>query len=131
MAEPRCRWVIVAAGALLGCVAAGAMFSLPVFLAPMTEATGWSRTGVSSAMTIAFLAMAAGSLFWGAITDRFGPRPVVLIGSVLLAASLALAGDRPWRLRPFGRGQTDETQPQRQRMETAPRHERISPRPRR
>ena len=26
------RWVIVAAGGLLGCVAIGAMFSLPVFL---------------------------------------------------------------------------------------------------
>lgn len=28
------RWVIVALGALLGCVALGAMFSLAVFLAP-------------------------------------------------------------------------------------------------
>ena len=30
---PGYRWVIVAAGGLLGCVAIGAMFSLPVFLA--------------------------------------------------------------------------------------------------
>ena len=47
------RWVIVAAGGLLGCVAIGAMFALPVFLAPMSAATGWSRAGISSAMTIA------------------------------------------------------------------------------
>ena len=85
------RWVIVAAGALLGCAAIGAMFSLPVFLAPMTEATGWSRTGISSAMTIAFLAMAVGSIVWGTVTDRFGPRAAVLSGSILLAVSLALA----------------------------------------
>ena len=84
------RWVIVAAGALLGCVAIGAMFSLPVFLTPMTKATGWSRTGISSAMTIGFLAMAVGSVGWGTLSDRIGPRPVVLTGSVLLAASLAL-----------------------------------------
>jgi MFS family permease len=86
------RWVIVAAGGLLGCVAFGAMFSLPVFLVPMTKATGWTRTGISFAMTIGFLAMAFGSIFWGTVTDRFGPRMVVLAGSCLLAASLVLAG---------------------------------------
>ena len=85
------RWVIVAAGALLGCMAVGAMFSLPVFLVPMTQATGWSRTGISTAMTIGFLAMAVGSVLWGTLSDRFGPRLIVLTGSVLLAASLAAA----------------------------------------
>ena len=42
-------------------------------------------------MTIGFLAMAVGSIFWGTVTDRFGPQLVVLAGSGLLAASLALA----------------------------------------
>ena len=45
-------WVVVAAGALMGCVAIGAMFSLAVFLQPMADATGWSRTGISTAMTL-------------------------------------------------------------------------------
>jgi MFS family permease len=85
------RWVIVAAGGLLGCVAFGAMFSLPVFLRPIALDTGWSITGVSSAMTFAFLAMALGSFAWGSLSDRFGPRRVVLAGSLLLSASLALA----------------------------------------
>lgn len=85
------RWVIVAAGGLLGCVAIGAMFSLPVFLRPMSQDTGWSVTGISTAMTIGFLAMAAASMVWGNLSDRYGPRPVVLTGSIVLAASLALA----------------------------------------
>jgi MFS family permease len=85
------RWVIVAAGGLLGCVAIGAMFSLPVFLQPMAKETGWSVTGISTAMTCGFLAMALASMVWGSLSDRFGPRPVVLTGSVALAASLALA----------------------------------------
>ena len=80
------RWVIVAAGGVLGCVAIGAMFSLPVFIRPIAEATKWSITGVSSAMTVGFLAMALASMFWGTLSDRIGPRPVVLIGSVMLAA---------------------------------------------
>ena len=85
------RWVIVAAGGLIGCAAMGAMFSLPVFLRPMSQETGWSVTGISTAMTIGFLAMAGASMAWGALSDRIGTRPVVLAGSVLLAASLALA----------------------------------------
>jgi MFS family permease len=85
------RWVIVAAGGLLGCVAIGGMFSLPVFLQPIARDTGWSVTGVSSAMTIGFLAMAFTSMAWGTLSDRFGPLPVVLTGSVALAASLLLA----------------------------------------
>ena len=89
------RWVIVAAGGLMGCVAMGAMFSLPVLLNPMAEATQWSRTGISAAMTIGFLSMAATAMIWGALSDRFGARPVVLAGAVLFSISLWLAGHAP------------------------------------
>ncbi|MFO0998681.1 MAG: MFS transporter [Alphaproteobacteria bacterium] len=92
MTNPHYRWVIVGAGGLLGCVAIGAMFSLPVLLQPIARDTGWSVTGVSSAMTIGFLAMAFAGAFWGALSDRVGPRFVVVTGSLILAASLALAG---------------------------------------
>lgn len=91
MSDDAYRWVIVAAGGLLGCVAIGAMFSLPVFLQPISQDTGWSVTGISMSMTFGFLAMAVGSMLWGSLSDRFGPRPVVLAGSVLLAVSLVLA----------------------------------------
>ena len=84
-------WVVVAAGALMGCVAIGSLFSLAVFLQPMSEATGWSRTGISTAMTLDFLTMGVAAFGWGALTDRFGPRPVVLAGAVLVGAGLALA----------------------------------------
>src|ERR1700723_2796964 len=91
MGRSQYRWVIVAAGGLLGCVAIGAMFSLPVFLRPISRDTGWSITGVSGAMTLGFLAMALGSIVWGNLSDRFGPRPIVLVGSCGLAIALALA----------------------------------------
>jgi len=85
------RWIIVAAGGVLGCVAIGGLFSLPVFLRPIAQGTGWSTTGISTAMTLAFVALALGSIAWGYLSDRVGPRIVVLASSVLLAAGLALA----------------------------------------
>ena len=84
-------WVMVAIGALMGCVAIGAMMSLAVFLQPITEGTGWSRAGVSTAMTFGFLVMGAAGFGWGALSDRFGTRPVVLAGAVLLGLGLVLA----------------------------------------
>ncbi|MFO1087566.1 MAG: MFS transporter [Reyranellaceae bacterium] len=75
----------------MGCVAIGSVFSLAVFLLPMSDATGWSSIGVSSAMTIVFLTMGVASFGWGALTDRVGPRIVVLSGSLLLGLGLWLA----------------------------------------
>jgi MFS family permease len=87
----RYGWVMVAIGALMGCVAVGALMSLAVFLQPITDDTGWSRTSVSAAMTLAFLAMGMAGFGWGALSDRFGTRPVVLAGSVLLGLGLVAA----------------------------------------
>jgi MFS family permease len=85
------RWVIVACGALMTCVAMGSMFSLAIFLQPMSVDTGWSRTGISSAMTLDFLVMGAAGFGWGTLSDRIGPRAVVLAGAVLLGTGLVLA----------------------------------------
>lgn len=81
----------MAAGGTLGCLAIGGLFSLPVLLRPIAQDTGWSTTGISTAMTFAFVALALGSIAWGALSDRVGPRTVVLAGSPLLATGLALA----------------------------------------
>ncbi|MCW2957052.1 MAG: rane protein, partial [Thermoleophilia bacterium] len=84
-------WVIVAAGALITCVAMGAMFALPVYLQPIAEETGWTRAGISAAMTVGFIVMGVAGFGWGALSDRIGARPVVLMASVLLGAGLFLA----------------------------------------
>ena len=84
-------WVIVGAGAVISCVAAGSMFALPVYLAPMAEQTGWSRAGISAAMTLGFLVMGVAGFFWGSLSDRIGARKVVLLASVLLGLGLVLA----------------------------------------
>lgn len=84
-------WVIVAAGAVITCIAAGAMFALAVYLQPMAEDTGWSRASISSAMTLVFVIMGASGFAWGMASDRFGARPVVVAGAGLLGLGLVLA----------------------------------------
>lgn len=85
------NWALVAAGALMTCMAIGIVFSLAVYLDPMGADTGWSRAGISAAMTIAFLSMGVAGFGWGALSDRYGPRPVVLAGIVLLGLASVLA----------------------------------------
>ena len=84
-------WVIVAVGALMGCIGMGSMFSLAVFLDPIAIDTGWSRAGISASMTVAFLAMGVGAFGWGWVSDRHGPRIVGIAGGLLLGAGLVLA----------------------------------------
>jgi MFS family permease len=84
-------WVVVGVGALMTCVAFGSMLSLAVFLQPISQDMAWSRSGVSAAATIDFLAMGVAAFFWGALSDRFGTRTVVLSGTLLLGAGLIAA----------------------------------------
>lgn len=81
-------WVVVACGILITCIGLGSAFSLAVFLQPMSEETGWSRTGISSAAMFVFLAMGIAAFFWGAMNDRYGTRPVVFCGGILVGISL-------------------------------------------
>ena len=84
-------WVVVAVGIVVTCVGFGSMATLTVFLQPMAEAMGWSRTGVSTAALVNWLCMGAGGFLWGALSDRYGTRAVVLAGGVLLGAGLVSA----------------------------------------
>jgi len=78
------RSTIVGAGIVVTCVGLGAILSLSVFLTRMAAAIRWSRTGISIAALLNFLCLGIGSFLWGALSDQFGTRAVVLCGRVLL-----------------------------------------------
>src|SRR5919108_1837531 len=84
-------WVIVAVGIVVTCVGFGSMATLSVFLAPMAEAMGWSRTGIATAALLNFLCMGVGAFMWGALSDRFGTRAVVLAGGAILGLGMVAA----------------------------------------
>src|ERR1700755_1431476 len=81
-------WIIVGADIVITCLGMGTMMSLGIFLQPMSAATGWSRTAISTAALLNFLCMGPASFLWGALSDRFEARSVVLAGGALLGVGL-------------------------------------------
>ena len=84
-------WVIVGVGIVVSCIGVGTMMSLTVFLQPVSAEMGWSRAGISAASMLAFLCLGVSSFAWGAASDRYGTRAVVLAGGVLLGLGLGAA----------------------------------------
>jgi len=85
-------WVVLASAFVIITMAVGTLFSLAVFLKPLEDSMGWARSSVSAIALLNWIAMGLGSFLAGYLSDRFGARPVVLGGGVLLGAGLILSG---------------------------------------
>lgn len=65
-------------------------YVLGSFMTPMIDELGWSRADFTLTRTIGQLVMAAVGVIVGARVDRFGGRPIMLLGTTVLAGVLAL-----------------------------------------
>ncbi len=83
-------WVMVIIGACLMMVQALRMFSFGIFLVPITTEFGWGRGDLSSAYSIALLVSSFLGLLSGRICDRYGPRMLVTIAGLFVAAGFFL-----------------------------------------
>ena len=84
-------WVVLAASVALIAVGTGTIFSLAVFLRPLEEEFGWSRSLISGIALVNWVIFGLGSFGWGALSDRVGARRVVGIGAAILGAALMLS----------------------------------------
>jgi MFS family permease len=92
-AEPRIfyGWWVVAAAFAITFLGFGSAYTFSAFLEPLQRDFGASRGSVSSVFSLAgFLYFGLG-IVSGPLADRFGPRPLVVSGMVLLGVGLALA----------------------------------------
>lgn len=78
------------------------LFGSSVYLQAVTTAHGWAVAEVASAITLFFLVSAAVQRLVGLAIDRWGPRPVLTIGTLSIATGVALIGQTraPWQLYP-------------------------------
>jgi len=82
---------LVLLGILMGLPALGTDLFVPS-LPALAESLGEPVSAGQSTLTAYFVGLAAGMLFWGPLSDRFGRKPVLLAGlAMMLAASLAAA----------------------------------------
>jgi MFS family permease len=88
--RPGARWVVVATlWATLG-ITSGLFFSFPVFFVPLIEEFGWSRGVAAGAFSLSSVVQGLLSPLVGMLVDRFGPRRVMLGGSLLVGVSAFL-----------------------------------------
>jgi len=84
-------WTVLAAAFVIITMSIGMLFTLAIFLKPMEEAMGWSRSSISSVGLLNWVVMGLGGVLAGFISDRIGTRAVVLVGSALLGLGLVLS----------------------------------------
>ena len=91
---------LIASSCLLLLLSFGYRSGFGLFVKPISEANSWGREVISMALAIQNLFWGVVSVFAGGLADRFGNVKVVLGGTVLYAAGMALmAGvDSPWLL---------------------------------
>jgi MFS family permease len=93
-------WLVVAAVWVTLAIASGLYFSFPIFFVALLEEFGWSRGATAAAFSLSSIVQGLLSPGVGALTDRLGPRRVMLGGAALLGAACALASriDSLWSL---------------------------------
>jgi len=96
-------WNVVASAFVVGLFAFGlGFYGVTVYLASLQRVHGWSASAVSAPVTVYYVAGAALSAWIGDAYERFGPRVVIMIGSLAMATGVAALGaaTRPWQLFP-------------------------------
>ena len=83
-------WFVVMGCSLVALGTAGTQFSFGVFLQPMTEEFGWSRSTLSLAFGITFMLSGLMRPLAGYLADRYSPKVVVLSGVTLLGIMLLI-----------------------------------------
>jgi MFS family permease len=87
--------VVIVAGCMIALLSFGPRSIMGLFLAPMTEARGWSREIFALSIAIQNIMWGIGQPFAGALADRYGSGRVIAGGGILYAAGLAVMAWAP------------------------------------
>jgi OFA family oxalate/formate antiporter-like MFS transporter len=82
-------WIVVAGAFLVLLVAYGAQYAFGVFFSALLDEFGWGRAELAGAFSLYIVVYCVAGFPAGRLTDRWGPRPVIAAGAVLLGGALA------------------------------------------
>lgn len=83
-------WVVVGVGFVTLGITFGVWYSFSVFFLAIIKDFGWSWAAGSSIFSIFIISQALTGLLTGHLQDRFGPRIVIPLGTIILAICLAM-----------------------------------------
>ena len=91
-------WVVVAVAFVTLGVSVSVRTSFSLLFPPILDEFGWSRGTTAAAFSVGFFSSALLSPFLGTAMDRLGPRVVMPLGALIVAAGLVLAtlATTPW-----------------------------------
>ncbi len=86
-------WYIVAAGFVCFWISAGiGFYSFPVFLVDLTKNLGWGRGATTAGVSAMFIIGGLASPIVGKLVTEYGPKKIILAGTLLTSATFALLG---------------------------------------
>src|SRR5213078_1288207 len=83
-ARPTYRWVQLVIGIICMAMVANLQYGWTLFVNPIDAKYGWGRAAIQVAFTIFVLTETWLVPVEGYLVDRFGPKPVVMVGGILV-----------------------------------------------
>lgn len=83
-------WYIVAASFAILFFSTGARYAFGIMFKPIIQEFGWSRGTISLVFFVNMVIFALGLMVVGKVYDRYGPKWVIVVSTVLISAGFAL-----------------------------------------
>ena len=93
-------YIVAICSTVILLVAWGAYYSYGIFFVPLLSEFAWTRASVSGAFSLGTIIQGVAAIATGRLTDRFGPRPVVMVGGMIAGTGYVLMSqiDSIWQL---------------------------------
>jgi len=83
-------YVIVATAFFVLLLVMGVVYSFGVFFTPLIDEFGWTRTMISSALSLSAMMVGTMSILMGGLNDRFGPRRLMTVSGFFMGLGILL-----------------------------------------
>ena len=91
MRREKNRWLIALSGVAIH-LSIGSAYAWSVFKEPIGELTGWDKSSISFAFSLAIFCLGTSAAFMGKFVEKFGPRKTGTVASILFGLGIVSTG---------------------------------------